>query len=122
MLRAVPAIMLMALFSVKAFRSAILSLAISSTCAHDTLPTFTRFGSLLPLVILAASINWTAAGGVLMINSKDLSAYTVIRTGSIFPGLSWVLALNCLQNSMMFTPFEPRAGPIGGAGLACAPF
>jgi len=21
----------------------------------------------------------------------------------------------------MFTPFEPRAGPIGGAGLACPP-
>src|SRR4051812_47034813 len=29
-----------------------------------------------------------------------------------------VLALNCLQNSMMFTPCWPSAGPMGGAGLA----
>ena len=39
-------------------------------------------------------------------------------TGSTLPALSWVLALNCLQKSMMFTPFEPRAGPTGGEGLA----
>src|SRR5450759_3501562 len=29
-----------------------------------------------------------------------------------------VLALYCLQNSMMFTPCWPRAGPTGGAGFA----
>ncbi len=29
-----------------------------------------------------------------------------------------VFALNALQNSMMFTPCWPSAGPIGGAGLA----
>src|SRR4029079_1643384 len=43
-------------------------------------------------------------------------------TGRTFPILSWVRALNCLQNSMMLIPLEPSAGPIGGAGLAWPPF
>src|SRR5688572_30270444 len=42
-------------------------------------------------------------------------------TGMISPGESLVRALNCLQNSMMFTPCWPSAGPTGGAGFACAP-
>ena len=29
-----------------------------------------------------------------------------------------VLALNCLQKSMMFTPCGPKAVPTGGAGVA----
>ena len=56
-----------------------------------------------------------------MMNSNDLSANTVITTGIIFPALSCVLALNCLQNSIIFTPFAPRAGPTGGAGFAAPP-
>src|SRR3954471_22521122 len=36
----------------------------------------------------------------------------------IVPFWSCVCALNALQNSMMFTPCWPRAGPTGGAGLA----
>src|SRR5215831_17272197 len=35
------------------------------------------------------------------------------------PCLSWVRALNALQNSMMFTPCWPSAGPTGGEGFAC---
>src|SRR6476660_9662758 len=108
--------MRIALSMVKQFKSLILSLAIASTCDQFTFPTLLRLGSLEPLVIFAASSNCTAAGGVLITNSKDLSVYTVINTGSTFPILSWVLALNCLQNSIMFKPFEPNAGPIGGAG------
>src|SRR6185295_6373707 len=42
-------------------------------------------------------------------------------TGSTLPILSWVRALNCLQNSMILIPLEPNAGPIGGAGLAWPP-
>src|SRR5207244_2160323 len=42
----------------------------------------------------------------------------VMIAGIILLPKSFVLALNCLQNSMMFTPFAPSAGPIGGAGLA----
>src|SRR3546814_4666045 len=61
-------------------------------------------------------------GGVLMIKSNDLSLYTVITTGNTLPGLSCVRALNCLQNSMMFTPFAPKAGPTGGDGFAAPPF
>ena len=63
----------------------------------------------------------TAAGGVLITKSKDLSAYTVIATGRTFPALSCVRALNCLQNSMMLTPFAPKAGPTGGEGFAAPP-
>src|SRR2546423_12826238 len=37
-----------------------------------------------------------------------------IRPGSVF----CVCALNALQNSMMFSPRCPSAGPIGGDGLA----
>src|SRR4051794_17298607 len=37
------------------------------------------------------------------------------------PFSSWVCALNALQNSMMFTPCWPSAGPTGGAGLAAPP-
>src|SRR5215211_9132467 len=36
----------------------------------------------------------------------------------IVPVSCWVWALNALQNSMMFTPCWPSAGPTGGAGLA----
>src|SRR5436190_9805307 len=35
------------------------------------------------------------------------------------PGWSLVAALNSLQKAMIFTPCCPRAGPTGGAGLAC---
>jgi hypothetical protein len=72
-LRAVPATIRMALSTVKQFRSGILSFAIASTWVQLTLPTLLRFGSLDPLCNLAASRIWTAAGGVLIINSKDLS-------------------------------------------------
>ena len=41
-----------------------------------------------------------------------------MTTGSTFPALSWVRALNCLQNSMMLIPLEPNAGPTGGDGFA----
>src|SRR5580704_4302319 len=43
----------------------------------------------------------------------------VTRTGKIIPSGSFpVLALNCLQKSMMFTPCGPSAVPTGGAGVA----
>ena len=52
-------------------------------------------------------------------NVKVRSENTVILTGIGAPGsMSLVLALNCLQNSMMARPRWPRAGPIGGEG-AC---
>jgi hypothetical protein len=34
------------------------------------------------------------------------------------PDWLWVRALNCLQNSMMLTPWGPSAVPTGGAGFA----
>src|SRR5215472_1842032 len=42
-------------------------------------------------------------------------------TGKIIPSGSFaVLALNCLQKSMMLSPCGPRAVPTGGAGVAFA--
>src|SRR6266496_2355243 len=42
----------------------------------------------------------------------------VISTGITVPDLSSVAALYCLQNSMVWTPWGPRAVPTGGAGVA----
>src|SRR5918996_1175895 len=42
----------------------------------------------------------------------------VISTGTTLPACAWVAALYCLQNSMMFTAWGPRAVPTGGAGVA----
>ena len=39
-------------------------------------------------------------------------------TGMTRPASLAVLALNSLQNCMMLTPAEPKAGPTGGAGFA----
>src|SRR5471030_1181356 len=59
------------------------------------------------------------AGGVFMTKVNDLSAKAVITTGIGMPGsIPWVCALNALQNSMMFRPRLPSAGPIGGDGFA----
>src|SRR2546421_10232484 len=52
---------------------------------------------------------------------NERSSKTVISTGMIRPFWSCVWALNALQNSMMFTPCWPSAGPTGGAGLAAPP-
>src|SRR6058998_3335646 len=41
----------------------------------------------------------------------------VTTTGRIRPSCPWVWALNPLQNSMMFTPCCPSAGPTGGEGF-----
>src|SRR5215218_4047088 len=42
----------------------------------------------------------------------------VMTTGTTLPAWAWVAALYCLQNSMMFTAWGPRAVPTGGAGVA----
>src|SRR6516164_9873629 len=43
----------------------------------------------------------------------------VTSTGKIIPSGSFcVLALNCLQKSMILTPWGPSAVPTGGAGVA----
>src|SRR5690606_23417926 len=112
----------MAESTVNAFKSVVLSFAMVSTCSQVPEPTFLRLGSPAPPFNPVAPINGIATGGVLMIKSNDLSAYAVVTTGNTLPGLSWVRALNCLQNSMMFTPFAPNAGPTGGDGLAAPPF
>ena len=62
----------------------------------------------------------TPAGGVFVMNVNERSSKMVISTGVIRPGAeSAVVALKALQNSMMFTPCWPSAGPTGGAGFAC---
>src|SRR5574340_1486505 len=118
MLLAVPSIVLTAASRPPAVISGILSFAISSTCFLVTFPTFSLFGSFEPFSTPAALSNRIEAGGVLVIKVTDLSAYTVMTTGITMPSWDWVLALQVLQNSIIFTPCCPRAGPTGGEGLA----
>src|SRR5215831_2401850 len=44
-----------------------------------------------------------------------------MTTGTVMPRMSLVRSLNCDTNWPMFTPCWPRAGPTGGAGVACPP-
>ncbi len=70
-------------------------------------------------MIFAAFLRKKDAGGVRISKVKERSEKTVIFTGIGVPcSMSFVLALNDLQNSMMLTPRWPSAGPIGGDGLA----
>src|SRR4030095_12090439 len=117
--RLAPARVRIAASTLAAFMSLSLVLAISSSCARVILPTLSFSGILEPLSSLIAFLIRTVAGGVLMMKVKLLSANAVITTGSGRPGSTpWVWALNALQNSMMFRPRWPSAGPIGGDGFA----
>jgi hypothetical protein len=114
----VPSTVRIAASTLAAERSGILSRAISSTCALVTWPTCSLPGVLEPFSRPAARLSSTAAGGVLVMKVNDRSAYTVITTGMTSPAWPCVCALNALQNSMMFTPRWPSAGPTGGLGFA----
>src|SRR5580692_9345826 len=119
MLRAVPITVRTAESRLVVLRSTSLIFAISMTCFFVTFPTLLRFGSAEPLAILAARFSSTEAGGVFRMNVNVRSVYTVTSTGKIIPsGSLAVLALNCLQKSMMFKPCGPSAVPTGGAGVA----
>src|ERR1700677_5373013 len=80
--------------------------------------TLVLFGSFEPAAILAAFFSSIDAGGDLVIKVKLLSLKTVMTTGRMSPTCFWVTALNSLQKAIILTPFCPRAGPTGGAGLA----
>src|ERR1700691_3567459 len=117
--RAEPSIISIALSTSLAFRSFILAWAISRTCALVTDPTKSRPGALEPSDSFAAFLRKNEAGGVLISKEKDLSENTVMFTGiGMFFSICCVFALNALQNSMMLRPRWPKAGPIGGDGLA----
>src|SRR5687767_1435491 len=119
MLRALPAMVRTAASRSAAVRSGCFIFAISSACLRVSLPTLSVCGVLLPFSILSALRISTDAGGDFRMNVKLLSAYAVITTGSIRPGSTFcVWALNALQNSMMFRPRWPSAGPMGGEGFA----
>ena len=89
MLRAVPAIIDIADSIEAAFKSGIFNSAISRTWSEDTTPMWSLLGTPDPLGSPAARKSSTAAGGVLVINEKVRSAYTVIITGMIKPCWSW---------------------------------
>src|SRR5271163_1088756 len=116
---AVPAMVRIAESRLVVLRSTSFNCAISCTCFFVTLPTLLRFGSAEPFTIPAARNSKIDAGGVFKIKVKVRSVYTVTSTGKIIPSGSFaVLALNCLQKSMMFKPWGPSAVPTGGAGVA----
>src|SRR5437660_11794385 len=118
--RAVPRTLFTAASTEAAFKSGIFCLAISSTCLAVTLPTLSLFGVPAPLAMPAARFSRIDAGGVLVMKVNERSLYTDTTTGMISPSISFwlVLALNCLQNSMMLICACPSAGPTGGAGVA----
>jgi len=119
--RAEPAMVLIAASMLPALMSGHLILAISSSCLREILPTFLLFGVALPDSRPIAFLISTVAGGVLVMKVNERSEYTVMITGIGMPGsIFCVAALNCLQNSMMFTPCWPSAGPTGGDGFAFA--
>jgi len=109
--------MLIAVSIVAALRSGIFNSAIFFTCFFETLPILLRFGSPDPFSSFAAFRSRTAAGGVFVINVNDLSLKTVITDRYNEPLLFFVRALNCLQNSIILTPFWPSAGPTGARDL-----
>src|SRR5216684_7368758 len=120
MLRAVPFTDRTAASRLKQFKSGILILAISSTCCSVILPTLVLFGSAEPFARFTARLIKIGTGGVLVMKVKERSLKMVMTTGMMSPSWSFadVLALNALQNSMMFTPCGPSAVPTGGAGVA----
>src|SRR4249919_1884932 len=119
MLRALPAMVRTAASSEAAVRSGSFALAMDSSCARVTLPTFSVFGRLEPEAMPTAFLRRTVAGVVLVMKVKVRSEYAVMITGVGRPGSSLlVAALNALKNSMMFRQRWPRAGPTGGLGLA----
>src|SRR6201995_3146575 len=117
--RAQPSIRRIAFSISLALRSFILAWAISRTWARVTLPAVVMPGALEPEDSLAAFFRKWDAGAVFISKVKLLSENTVMVTGIGMPfSWSWVLALNALQNSMMLRPRWPKAGPMGGDGLA----
>ena len=71
MLRAVPAIILIADSTSAALRSGIFKVAISRTWSWEIFATFVLFGTPEALSIPAAFLSKTAAGGVFVINVKE---------------------------------------------------
>src|SRR5688500_2403275 len=116
--RAVPMTCLLAASRSLALRSGILVWAISVTWASVTVPAASRPGVTEPLSMPAAARRSTGVGGVLMTKVNERSSKTVISAGTTVPRWDSVAALYALQNSMMFTPWGPRAVPTGGAGVA----
>src|SRR5437868_8052237 len=98
-LLALPATTFLAVSRSTAFKSGILTFAISSTSAQVILPTLSVLGFEEPLVIFAFFLIRSDTGGVFITKSKVLLVYIVITIGTVCPFKSAVLALNCLQKS-----------------------
>src|SRR5215510_15599051 len=118
MLRAVPSMIRIAESIESVLRSTSFVWAMSRTCCRVTLPILSLCGTAEAFAIPAARLSSTAAGGVFTMNVKDRSWKIVTTTGRISPSCPPVWALKPLQNSMMFTPCWPSAGPTGGDGFA----
>ncbi len=82
------------------------------------LPAISFFGLLEPFASFAARFIRNVAGGVFVTKVKVLSEKIVINAGITVPSWDLVFSLKALQNSMIFTPCWPNAGPTGGEGVA----
>jgi len=99
-------------------RSGVLSLAMSSSCLREILPTFVVLGVPLPSHANGLANQPPRAGGVFITKVKLRSLYhgDDHRIGRPFSPSD--LRLNAWQNSMMFTALLTSAGPMGGEGFA----
>src|SRR3954451_12058292 len=86
--------------------------------ASVTEPAVALPGVLEPLARPAFWRSRTGVGGVFRTKLNVRSSKIVISTGMIVPAWASVAALYCLTNSMIGTPWGPRAVPTGGAGVA----
>src|SRR5207302_490279 len=118
MLRAVPSMIRSAPSTLVAFRSFILSSAISRSLTRLSVPTEPLPAVPEPLSTLSAFLIRSDAGGVFRTNVNERSSKMVISTGITRPACWAVRSLYSFTNPMMLTPCWPRAGPTGGAGVA----
>ena len=116
--RAVPRTIFVAISRSAAFISCIFSSAILRACASGDFGNFIAVWNSRSLCNACCFFQQLGnrrlfcnkGKGFILVHSND--------GGRISPPIACVFALNSLQKAMIFTPAAPKAGPIGGAGLA----
>jgi len=83
--------------------------------------TLSRFGSEEPFFQIGYFHNLNSNWGRFDNKLKGLIFENSNDHRNNLTGLILSTSINCLQNSIMFTPLAPKAGPTGGDGFAAPP-